>query len=127
MCHDHYSPKRDDNARLEAQSPVLLRLIRRAVLFMSFETLVLAMFYVSGNLQHFLESNIVLIQHVLGISAIALALLCIAGMVASVWYTLAWRRLTFLLRLIPYGLLLALAVALMSFSLAVDLLTAGLS
>ncbi|MDE6773067.1 MAG: hypothetical protein K2J14_00335 [Treponemataceae bacterium] len=138
MRDDHYTPKPDDNARLPAISepadaraqrhiPVLLRLIRRAVLFLGLETLALALYYVSGNLQHFLEIDIMTILRVTGISAIALALFCAAGMAASIWFAVAQKRPAFLLRLIPYGILLVLAAALTVFVLTVDLLSAGLA
>ena len=138
MRDDHYTPKPDDNARLPAISepadgraqrhiPVLLRLIRRAVLFLGLETLALALYYVSGNLQHFLEIDIMTILRATGISAIALALFCAAGMAASIWLAVAQKRPAFLLRLIPYGILLVLAAALTVFVLTVDLLSAGLA
>ena len=138
MRDDHYTPKPDDNARLPAISepadaraqrhiPVLLRLIRRAVLFLGLETLALALYYVSGNLQHFLEIDIMTILRATGISAIALALFCAAGMAASIWFAVAQKRPSFLLRLIPYGILLVLAAALTVFVLTVDLLSAGLA
>lgn len=138
MRDDHYTPKLDDNARLPAHPepadaraqrhvPVLLRLIRRAVLFLGLETLTLALYYVSGNLQHFLEIDIMTILRATGISAIALALFCVAGMAASIWFTVAQKRPAFLLRLLPYGILLVLATALTVFVLTVDLLSAGLA
>ncbi len=149
MRDDHYTPKPDDNARLPAHPaltpaeqgaspetadaypqrrvPVLLRLIRRAVLFLGLETFALTLYYVSGNQQHFLEADIMTILRATGISAIALALFCAAGMAASIWFTVSQKRPLLLLRLIPYGILLVLAAALTVFVLTVDLLSAGLA
>ena len=84
------------------------------------------MYYVSGNQQNFLEVNIKIILVAMTVSTIALALFCAAGVTESIFYTVRRKSPRFLLRIIPYGVLLVIALALAVFSRTVDLLSLGI-
>ena len=112
-------------SRPRRKNPVILRLTRRAVLFLGLETLALILYYVSGNQQHFLEVNIKIILWAMAVSTIALSLFCAAGIAESIYYFFSRKSPRFLLRIIPYGTIFAAAVALTLFSRTVDLLSLG--
>jgi len=134
MSDEQYTPKEADDSRLDSHAeqkvskkrlPVLLRLNRRAVIFLSLQTVALILYYISGNTQHFLESNIKIILWGMTISAIALALFCAAGMGESFFYALTWKNPGFFFRMIPYGIIFLLSLTFAIFARTVDLLSLG--
>lgn len=146
MSDAHYTPKDDAIARLEhgktefvsenskpfplpsaskKHTPLILRLTRRAVVFLGLLTIALILYYISANMQYFLEVNIKIILWGMTVSSIALALFCAAGVAESLYFTIVQKQSRFLFRLIPYGLVMILAATFAVFSRTVDLLSLG--
>ncbi len=134
MSEEQYTPKKAGDSRLDSHSeqkvpkkrtPVLLRLNRRAVIFLGLQTIALILYYVSGNIQYFLESNIKVILWGMTVSSIALALFCAAGVGESIFYALSWKEPRFFFKLIPYGIIFLVSLAFAIFSRTVDLLSLG--
>ena len=134
MSEEQYTPEKADDSRLEAHSgqkaarknlPPLLRLNRRVVIFLGLQTLALILYYISGNIQFFLESNMQVVLQGMTLSAIALALFCAAGVAECVFYALSWKEPRFFLKVIPYGIILLLSIVFAVFSRTVDLLSLG--
>lgn len=134
MSEIQYTPKEADDSRLDLRpsrkiqkkhEPILLRLNRRAVIFFGLQTIALILYYISGNIQFFLEVNMKIVLRAMTISSIALALFCAAGIVETILFSATQKTYRLLFKLIPYGIVLILATTFAIFSRTVDLLSLG--
>lgn len=107
--------------------PTLLRLTRRATVFLSFTLAAITLFFITGNRQTFLDSNLILILNIMSCNAIALLFFSALAALECIFYLIKDRFFKLAPHLFCYIIIFALSLALTIFSLAVNLLSEGIS
>ena len=134
MSDEQYTPKKADDSRLDLRAeqkvqknrtPDLLRLNRRAVIFLGLQTIAFILYYISGNTQYFLEESMKIVLWAMTISAIALSLFCAVGIAESVFYAVRYKAPRLFFKLIPYSIIFFVSLAFAIFARTVDLLSSG--
>lgn len=96
--------------------PLIALLVKRAVLFM-FVSCALALFlYAVGTAQDFLESTQLLLLRLSYLLALMLAIGALYGLLLDLFFAFRLRRKAFLLGVLSYALLAAIAVLVALFS-----------
>lgn len=106
--------------------PLLLRLTRRVCVFLFLLLAGLIIFYVSGNYQNFLDSNISLILKAVACASIALFFFSAASILETFFFVLKDRRFSIIFNLFFFVFTLASSTAAGIFSLVVDKLSEGI-
>ncbi|MBR1405112.1 MAG: hypothetical protein IJ558_13165 [Treponema sp.] len=107
--------------------PILLRLTRRMTVFLSFTLLATILFFLTGNKQGFLDTNLQLLLSILASNAIALAFFSGLAILECIFYIIKDKKFVFLLHIICYLIILSISVSMSLFSLTVNLLSEGFS
>jgi hypothetical protein len=107
--------------------PTLLRLSRRSTIFLSLTLTATIIFFVAGNQQDFLDSNLKLILQIISYNAIALSFFAALSSIECVFYLIKNKKIRLLIHLIAYLAILAFSVTISVFSLTVTLLSEGFS
>lgn len=106
--------------------PLLLRLSRRVCVFLFLTLIAFLIFYVSGNYQNFLDSNIALILKSVTCVAIALGFFSAACILETIFFAIKDRRFLILFNLIFFVIALLLSVASAALSLMINKLSEGI-
>ncbi|WP_407425639.1 hypothetical protein [Treponema sp.] len=107
--------------------PVLLRLTRRAVLFLFLTLVGTLLFFVTGNRQTFLDSNLIILLKITACVSIALSFFSMAAVAGNIFYLIKTKKIKFLIYLICYVLIFLLASVILVLSLSVNLLSEGIN
>ena len=106
--------------------PPLLRLTRRATVFLSLTLIATIIFFVTGNKQTFLDSNLNMILKIIALNAIALVFFSLAAVTECVFYTIKSKKIRLIIHLICYTLIFLLSLAISILSLTINLLSEGI-
>lgn len=106
--------------------PLLLRLCRRVCVFLFLTLIAFLIFYISGNYQNFLDSNISLILRSITCVSIALAIFSTACILETFFFAFKAKRFPILFNLIFFVLTLILSVAACILSLVINKLSEGI-
>lgn len=106
--------------------PPLLRLTRRTVVFLSLTLIATILFFMTGNQQHFLDSNLNLILKVIACNAIALSFISFAAIIECIFYVAKSRKVRLIIHLICYILVLAVSITVSVLSLSINMLSEGI-
>ena len=106
--------------------PTLLRLTRRMTVFLSLTEVAIIFFFMTGNKQTFLDSNLTLILSILACNAIALCFFSLSAILECMFYIMKNKKLSLILHTICYLLILAFSSLVAVFSLSVNLLSEGI-
>lgn len=107
--------------------PPILRLSRRTTIFLSLTLTASILFFLSGNQQTFLDSNLKLLLQVISFNSIALIFFSFASSLECIYYLITEKKLRLVIHLAVYLLLLSASIAISVFSLSVNLLSEGIS
>ena len=90
--------------------PLLLSLTKRAVLFFTLVLIAQFLFFITANIQNFLDASLILILYFIVFSAILHAFFCLAAVIECVFYFAEKKRIGFLIRFFVYFILFLAAV-----------------
>ena len=122
------SPKALKNPQRKSRRlPPLLRLTRRAVVFLSLTLIATILFFMMGNQQNFLDSNLILILKIIASNAIALSFFSFTAISECIFYATKNKQLRFVVHLVCYILVLALSLTISVLSLSINLLSEGIT
>ena len=116
-----------EEAKKTRRLPPLLRLCRRATVFLSLTLIATIIFFLTGNQQVFLDSNLKLILQIITFNAIALSFFSGISSLECIFYLVKNKSLRMLLHFIVYILVLTAAITISVFSLTINLLSEGIS
>lgn len=129
-------PAADDGAIREAQElppkksrrlPPLLRLTRRAVVFLSLTLLATILLFLTGNRQTFLDSNLRMILKIIACNAIALSSFSALAVLECIFYTAKDKKLRLVFHLFCYIAILLLGALAAVLSLSIHMLSEGIT
>lgn len=120
-------PSLEKPARKTRRLPPLLRLCRRTTVFLSLTLIATIIFFLTGNQQAFLDSNLKLILQIITFNAIALSFFSGISSLECIFYLVKNKSLRMLLHFIVYILVLTAAITISVFSLTINLLSEGIS
>lgn len=120
----------DINGALSGQKksrrlPPLLRLTRRSVVFLSLTLLATIIFFITGNRQTFLDSNLSLILIIIACNSIALVFFSFLAVLECVFFTVKDKKLRLVAHLAVYAVIFVLSAAFSVASLTINLLSEG--
>ena len=107
--------------------PTLLRLSRRSTIFLSLTLTATIIFFIAGNQQDFLDSNLKLILQLISYNAIALSFFSALSSIECVFYIIKNKKIRLIIHLITYLAILAFSITISAVSLTVNLLSEGFS
>ena len=116
------SERRKKSRRL----PPLLRLTRRTVVFLSLTLIATIIFFMTGNRQTFLDSNLNMILKIIACAAIALSIFSALAVLECVFYTFKDKKIRLIFHLIFYIVIFALSTVISILSLTINLLSEGI-
>ena len=116
-----------EEAKKTRRLPPLLRLCRRATVFLSLTFIATIIFFLTGNQQGFLDSNLKLILQIISFNSIALSFFSGISSLECIFYLIKNKSLRMLLHFIVYILVLTAAITISVFSLTINLLSEGIS
>ena len=105
--------------------PILLRLCRRSTIFLSLTLIATIIFFITGNRQTFLDSNLNLILQIISCNAIALTFFSAASALECIFYLIKDRKLRLFFHLFVYILVLVVSISTSLFSMSINLLSEG--
>ena len=106
--------------------PPLLRLTRRANVFLSLTLIATIIFFITGNRQTFLDSNLTLILRIIASNAIALSFFSFSAIVECIFYFAKMKRFRFAVHLVCYVLIFVASIVISILSLTINLLSEGM-
>ncbi|MBQ4379083.1 MAG: hypothetical protein II821_07805 [Treponema sp.] len=106
--------------------PPLLRLNRRTVIFLSFTLTASIIFFMTGNQQSFLDSNLRLILKIITSNAIALVFFSGTAIAECIFYTFKEKKFRLIFHFIIYLLIFSASIFISIFSLTINLLSEGI-
>lgn len=109
----------------ERAVPGIFRLTNRGVIFLTCTLAVSAVFYVTGSLDHFLDGNLLLILWVVQAFSVMDLVFCVASVVQSLFFSIFYRDLYYLLFVVPVLSSAALSVACFAASGAISVVSRG--
>lgn len=115
--------KKTKNSR---RLPPLMRLSRRAIVFLSFTLLANILFFMTGNRQSFLDSNLSLILKIIACNSIALSFFTAFSCLECVFYIVKTRKLRMVILFLVYLLIFAVSLVLSCLSMSINLLSDGI-
>ena len=107
--------------------PPLLRLTRRATVFLALTLIATILFFLTGNQQTFLDSNLSLILKIIACTAIALSFFSAIACLECIFYTIKSKKFKLILHFICYIITFAFSITISIFSLTINLLSEGVS
>lgn len=107
--------------------PVLLRLSRRATVFLTLTLIATIIFFMTGNQQSFLDANLKLILKIISCDAIALCFFSAASLFQCIFYLVKDRKFRLIFHLVVYLVIFSLSIMVSVLSLSVNLLSEGIS
>lgn len=107
-------------------TPILVRLLKRAVVFLASLLIALSLFYASGCIQFFLEHNLHLILFFVTAVSIALITLSLIEIGACIYYAVTLSRKSLYFYTIPFAIILAAGILTGIFSQSITILERGL-
>lgn len=107
--------------------PPLLRLTRRATVFLSLTLTAIILFFITGNHQTFLDENLKMILSIIAFTAISLSFFTGMAIIECIFYTLKDKKLRLLFHLVCYIILLILSITISVASLTINLLSEGIT
>lgn len=113
-------PKKQDNR------PILFRLTRRVDLFLTLLLASLLLFYIIGNQQRFLDSDIRLILILTVCTSSALFLFLTASITECIYYSITQKKSTYIAALVTCIILLIAAATVAIGGICIITLSAGL-
>lgn len=116
-----------EEAKKTRRLPPLLRLCRRTTVFLSLTLIATIIFFLTGNQQAFLDSNLKLILQIISVNAIALSFFSGISSLECIFYLVKSKKFRMLLHFIIYTLVLAAGISISLFSLTINLLSEGIS
>lgn len=106
--------------------PQLLRLTRRSIVFFTLSLLAIILFFMTGNRQLFLDSNLNLILQIISFTSIFLALFTLAGILGCIFYLVKDKKIKYIVHTFAYILILIFSIVTLILSLSVNLLSEGI-
>lgn len=107
--------------------PPLLRLTRRTNVFLLLTLIATGIFFITGNRQIFLDSDLTLILKIITCNAIALSFFSAIATAECIFYLIKIKKLKLIIHLICYITIFAASTALSILSLTINLLSEGIS
>ena len=105
--------------------PTLLRLSRRSTIFLSLTLTATIIFFIAGNQQNFLDSNLKLILQIISYNAIALSFFSALSCIECIFYIIKNKKIRLLIHLITYLAILAFSITMSVLSLTINILSEG--
>lgn len=106
--------------------PPLLRLSRRATVFLSLILIASGIFFITGNKQTFLDSNLKLILNFIACDSIALTFFSACSSLECLFYIIKEKKIKYLFHLAGYLLILAAGSVISVIFLTINLLSEGI-
>ncbi|MCR4822239.1 MAG: hypothetical protein K5873_05140 [Treponema sp.] len=122
------SPENKDKTisrKKSSRLPPLLRLSRRTTVFLSLTLLASIIFFVTGNKQSFLDSNLNMILKTIACNSIALSIFSSLDIIQCLFFTFYDKRFKLIFHLIVYLAILLISITVTILSLTVNLLSEG--
>ena len=119
--------KKEEPPQKSRRLPTLLRLTRRAVVFLTLTLIATIIFFVTGNKQTFLDSNLRMILKIIAANAIALSFFSLVAIPECIFFSIKDKKFRLMFHLVCYVLILALSAAVSVLSLTVHLLSEGVN
>jgi hypothetical protein len=119
-------PKQKAKKRTMRRLPPLLRLTRRTVVFLSLTLIATILFFITGNRQTFLDSNLSMILRVVAANSIALSFFSLLATLQCIFFTFTNKRIRLVLHLVCYALVFIASTAVIFISLTINLLSEGI-
>ena len=107
--------------------PILLRLTRRTIIFLFLTLVATILFFITGNKQSFLPSNLKMLLKIIASNAIVLSIMSFSALAECLFYLIRTKKIKFAVHFFCYALTLAGSIFVMLFSLSVNLLSEGIS
>lgn len=107
--------------------PPLLRLTRRSTVFLSLTLIATVIFFITGNRQTFLDSNLNLILKIIACNSIALCFFSAIAIAECVFYLIKIKKFKLIIHLLCYTIIFTASVTLSILSLTINLLSEGIS
>ena len=115
-------PRQKKSRRL----PPLLRLTRRTTVFLTLTLIATMFFFLTGNQQAFLDSNLNFILKIIASNAIALVFFSGTAVFECIFYTAKDKKIRLVFHLVIYILIFILSAIISIFSLTINLLSEGI-
>lgn len=113
--------------KVNRRLPPILRLSRRTTIFLSLTLTAVILFFMTGNQQTFLDSNLKLILKIISVNAISLCFFAMASSLECIFYLIKERKIRFCVHLAVYLLIFIASLAISLISLSINLLSEGIS
>ena len=107
--------------------PPLLRLTRRATVFLSLTLVAIIVFFITGNHQTFLDENLKMILGIIAFTAISLAFFTGMAIIECIFYTMKDKKFRLIFHLVCYIILFILSIMISVASLSINLLSEGIT
>ena len=123
----HIEPAKNPSKKIKSRRlPPLLRLSRRATVFLSLLLIASGLFFITGNKQTFLDSNLKLILNFIACDSIALTFFSACSSLECIYYLAKEKKFKYLFHLPVYMLILATGTVISIVSLTINLLSEGI-
>ena len=109
-----------------SKTPLLLRLTRRAVIFLFLLLVTFLCFYIAGCIQGFLDQDLTLLLFAVTSVSILLVLFSSTAVLECLIFLIAQRRIRFLFYIVPFLLVTAIAIVAAAVSNSINLLSRGI-
>ena len=120
------SEKQESPRKKSRRLPPLLRLTRRATVFFLFTLIATIIFFITGNKQTFLDSNLSMILKIIAVNAIALSFFSLVAIPECIFFTVKDKKFRLVFHLVCYTLIFASSIAIAILSLTINLLSEGI-
>ncbi len=107
--------------------PPLLRLTRRATVFLSLTLAAIIFFFITGNRQTFLDENLKLLLIIITFTAISLTFFTGMAIIECIFYTVKDKKFRLIFHLACYIILFILGITISVASLSINLLSEGIA
>ncbi|MBR1536605.1 MAG: hypothetical protein IJ630_06690 [Treponema sp.] len=112
--------------KVSRRLPPLLRLTRRATVFLSLTLIATILFFMTGNRQGFLDSNLSLILTIIASIAISLTFFSGTAIFECIFFTIKDKKFRLIFHLISYILIFLASLVISILSLSINLLSEGI-
>ena len=109
-----------------SKTPLLLRLTRRAVIFLFLLLVTFLCFYIAGCIQGFLDQDLTLLLFAVTSVSILLVLFSSTAVLECLIFLIAQHRIRFLFYIVPFLLVTAIAIVAAAVSNSINLLSRGI-
>ncbi|MBQ0052141.1 MAG: hypothetical protein KBT11_08795 [Treponema sp.] len=115
----------ESSTQVSRRLPPLLRLTRRACIFLFLTLSAFVVFYITGNFQNFLDSNTVLILMAVSFNSIMLTIFSGLAFFETIFFAIKDKRPGILFNLFFFTLTLACSIATLVLSISINNLSEG--